>query len=83
MLCEILFLDNSDKTRSTDLKERVENDYVLNRAEYPRTVTAVLSLLLNYQLNYISNRNFQSNGVSNQIMYAQRRKTGDGKGNRK
>ena len=33
MLCAILYLDNSDKARFTDLKKRVENDYVLNKAE--------------------------------------------------
>ena len=35
----------------------VENDYVLNKAEYPSTVTAVHSPLLNYQPNYNNNRN--------------------------
>ena len=56
---------------------------MLNKAEYPRTVTAVQSLLLNYQPNYNSNRNSQSNGVRNQLMFAQRRKIGDNEGNRK
>ena len=32
--------------RFTDLKKRVENDYVLNKAEYLRTETAGQSLLL-------------------------------------
>ena len=40
-------------------------------------MTAVQSLLLNYQPNYNSNRNPQYNGVSNHLMFAQRRKTGD------
>ena len=83
MICAILYLDNSDKSRFADLKKRVENDYVLNNAEYPRAVTAVHSVLLKYQHNYNSNRNYQSNGVSNQLMFAQRSKTGDDKGDRK
>ena len=80
MLCAILYLDNLDKARFAYLKKRVENDYVLNKAEYPRTVIAIQSLLLNYQPNYKSNRNYQSNGANNQLMFAQRRKTEDGKG---
>ena len=83
MLWSILYLDNSDKARFADLKKRVENDYVLNKAEYPRIVTAVQSLILNYQSAYNSNGNSQSNGVSNQIMFAQRGKTGDNRGNGK
>ena len=83
MLCAILYLENSDKARFADLKKRIENDYVLNKAEYPRTVTAVQSLLLNYQPNYNSNRNYQSNRISNQLMFAQRGKTGDDEGDRK
>ena len=83
MLCAILYLENSDKARFANLKKRIENDYVLNKAEYPRTVTAVQSLLLNYQPNYNSCRNYQSNRVSNQIMFAQHGKNeedeGDGK----
>ena len=51
--------------------------------EYPRTVTAVQSLLLNYQHNYNSNRNSQPNGVKNQLMFEQHGKTGDNKGNGK
>ena len=54
MLCAIIYLENSDKARFAELKKRVKNDYVLNKAEYPRTVTAVQSLLLNYQPNYNS-----------------------------
>ena len=46
-------------------------------------VTSVQILLLNYQPNYNSHRNSQSNGVSNQLMFAQRGKTGDDKGDRK
>ena len=83
MLREILYLENSDKARFSDLKKRVENDYVLNKAEYPRTMTAVKSLLLNYQHNYKSNRNSQSNGVSNQIMFTQGGENGDDKGDGK
>ena len=83
MLCTILYLENSDKARFADLKKRVENDHVMKKAEYQRTVTAVQSLILNYQPNYNSNRNSQSNGVSNHLMFAQRGKTGDDEGNRK
>ena len=83
MLCAILYLDNSDKAKFSNLKKRVENDYVLNKAEYPRTVTVVHILLLKYQPNYKNNRNYQSNGVRNKLMFAQRRKTGDNEGNGK
>ena len=83
MLYAILYIENSDKARFSYLKKRVENDYVLNKAEYPRTVTAVQSLLLNYQPNYNSNRNSQSNEVSNQLMFAQHSKTGDKEGDGK
>ena len=41
MLCTTIYLENSDKARFADLKKCVENDYVLNKAEYPRTVTTV------------------------------------------
>ena len=33
MLCAILYLENSEKVRFSDLKKRVENDYMLNKAE--------------------------------------------------
>ena len=46
-------------------------------------VAAVQSLLLNYQPNYNSNKNSQSNEVSNQIIFLQRRKTGEDKGDGK
>ena len=77
MICAILYLDNSDKARFADLKKRVENDYVLKKSEYPSTVTTVHSLLLNYQPDYNSNRNYQSSGVRNQTIFAQHGKTGD------
>ena len=83
ILCAILYLDNSEKARFVDLKKRVGSDYVLNKAKYPRTVTAVQSLLLRYQHNYNANRNYQSNGVRNQLMFAQRGKTGYNLSNRK
>ena len=76
MLCAILYLENSDKARFDDLKKRIENYYVLNKAEYPRTVNAVQSLLLNHQPNNNSHRNSQFNGVSEQLMFAQNGKTG-------
>ena len=83
MLCPILYLENSDKSSFPNLKKHAEDDYVLNKAEYPSTVTAEKSLLLNYQPNYNSNRNYQYNEVSNQLMFAQRGKTEDDKGNGK
>ena len=83
MLCAILYLENSDKSRFSDLKMRDENDYVLNKAKYPRMVTSVQSLLLNYQPNYNPNRSSRSIVVSNQLMFAQRGKTGDYEGTRK
>ena len=83
MLCAILYMDNSDKVRFSDLKKRVENDYVLNKAEYPKTVTAIQILLLNYQPNYNSNINYQSNGVRNQLMFVQRGEMGTAKATEK
>ena len=83
MLCTILYLDNSGKSRFADLKKRVENDYVLNKSEYSRTVTSVQSILLNYQPNYNSDRNSQSNGFISQLMFAHYGKTGDDEGDRK
>ena len=80
MLCAILYLENSDKARFAGLKNRFENDYVLNKLEQPRMVTTIQSLLLNYQPKYNSNRNSKSNRVSNHLMFAQRGKTGDDKG---
>ena len=47
MLCAILYIGNSDKARFSDLKKRVENNYVLNKTHCPRTVNAVYRLLLN------------------------------------
>ena len=47
MLYEILYLENSDKARFADLKKHVNNNYVLNKEEHPRIVTAVNSLILN------------------------------------
>ena len=31
ILCEIIFIENSYKARFSDLKKRIENDYVLNK----------------------------------------------------
>ena len=83
MLCAIIYMENSEKSRFSDLEKRVETDYVLNKAEYSRTVTVVHILLLNYQPSYKSNRNYQYNRVSKQLMFAQRGKTGDDEGDRK
>ena len=41
------YIFKTEIPRFSDLKKRVENDYVLNKAEYPRTVTAVQSLIKN------------------------------------
>ena len=77
MLCAILYLENSDKAIFSDLKKHVENNYVFNKVEYLRTVTAVQSLILNYQANYNYNRQYQSNGAINKLMFMQHVKTGD------
>ena len=74
---------NPDKSVFDGLKKGIDNCYVLNKTQYLRTVTMVQSLLLNYQHNYNSNRQSQSKGVSNQIMFAQHGKTGDGGGEKK
>ena len=71
------------QSQVSNLKHCVKNDYVLNKAEYPRGVTLVQSLRLNYQPKYNSHRNPQSKSVSNQLMFAQRKKTGDDEGDRK
>ena len=79
MIWYILYLENSDKARFSDLNKRVENDYVLNKSEYPKTITAVQSLLLRYKPNYNSNRKYQYHCVRNQLMFTQRGKTRDEK----
>ena len=56
MLCTVLYIQNYDKAGFDDLKKRVKNDYVLNEAEYLRTVPVVQSIVLNYQHNQNSNR---------------------------
>ena len=83
LLCAILYLENSDKDIFYDLKKHVENNYVLNKSQYPRTATAVQSLILNYQPNYNYNSKYQSNGVINKLMFAQNGKTGDDVGETK
>ena len=55
MMCTILYLENSDKARFGDLRKHIENGYLSNKEEYPRTINAVQSLLLNYQPNHNSN----------------------------
>ena len=40
MLCAILYIENSDKARFSYLRKLVENDYYLNKVEYPSTVTS-------------------------------------------
>ena len=56
MLHAILYLDNPDESIFADLKKRVYNDYVFNKAEYPRNVTTVQSIPLNFQPTYNYNR---------------------------
>ena len=53
---------------------RVKNDYFLNKVEYPKTVTAVQSLLLNCQPNY--SRKYQSQGSNNRLIFNQCEKLG-------
>ena len=55
----------------------------MNKLEYPRTVTSVQSLMLNYQPNYSYNRHSRSKGVSNQLMFTQHGKTREEKGDGK
>ena len=50
----------------------------MKKAEYPKIVTVVHNLLLNYQPNYNSNRKSQSQGVGNQLVFTQPGNTGDG-----
>ena len=83
MLCSILSLYNSDKAKFYDLKKRVDKYYVLNKAEYPRTVTALQNLLLNFRHNYNSNSISQYQCASNQLMFAQSGETGDDEGETK
>ena len=61
MFCAILYLDNSVKTRFFDINKCVKNDYVLNKAKYPRTFTTAQRLLLKYQtvLTRIDNPNLK------------------------
>ena len=83
MLRAIIYLENSYKPSFYYLKRRVDSGYILNKVEYPRTSTTVQSLILNYQPNYNSNRQYQSQGVSNQLMFSQCGKTGDNDGENK
>ena len=59
------------------MKKCIENNYVLNKTSYPKTVTVVHSLILKYLPNYNSNRQSQYQGVINQLMFIKRGKTGD------
>ena len=77
MICEIQYLENLNKAIFSDPKKRVKNNYILNKAEYPRTITSVKILLLKYQPKYRSNRQYQSQGVRKQLMFTQREKYGD------
>ena len=83
MIYTILYLESLYKARFGDLRKRVENEYVLNKEEYPSTVISVQSLLLNSQHKYNNNRKYQSQGVSNQLMFTQHGKTGDDEGEKK
>ena len=70
MLQLILYPEYSDRFRFADLSKRARNDYVLNKAEYPRTVSEVQSLLLNFQPNYNSNGKSITQVVRNRLMFA-------------
>ena len=83
IICAILYLENLCKSRFSDLNKCIENDYVLNEAEYLRTIAAVQILLLKYQHNYNYNSKSQSHGVRNQLMFIQRGKTMDYEGKTK
>ena len=80
MIWAILYFENSDIVMFDVLKESVKNNYVLNKEEYPMTVTIVQRLLLNYELNYNSDGKFQSQGFRNQCMLAQSGENGDDEG---
>ena len=67
MIGTILYIENYYKARFSDLKKCVENDYVLNKAEYPQTITVVKYLLLNYHPNYSMQYQYQGDG--NQLMF--------------
>ena len=47
MICAIFYLENPDNDIFADPKKHIEKYYVLNKAEYPRTVPAVHRLVLN------------------------------------
>ena len=49
------FTTRTQKIQVFWYEETRQNDYILNKTEYPRNVTVVQSLLLNYQHNYKSN----------------------------
>ena len=83
MTFAILYIKNSDKESFSKLKKHVKNDYIMNKLDYPKTVTVVQSLTLNYQHNYNSNSKSQSQGVGNQMIFTQRGKTGDDEGKAK
>ena len=55
----------------------------MNEVDYPKTVTAVQSLLLNCQPSYNSIRQYQSNGINNQLMITWRGKSEDNEGETK
>ena len=83
MICTILYLGKSDNTCFDDVRKRINNEYVLNKAEYPSTFTAVQSLLINCQPNYDSNRQSQYQTFGNQLMFTQIGKTVDDEGEKK
>ena len=44
-----IYLENADDARYYDVNKRVENDYFLKKAEYPKTAVKVKILLQNFQ----------------------------------
>ena len=70
-LCAILYIKNYNNSRFYEIKKRVEDDCVINKSGYPRTITAVQSLLLSSEPNYNSSREYQYQRVINQLIFKQ------------
>ena len=45
MMTATLYLENADDASYFEVKKRVENDYLLNKYEYPKTRVKVQNLL--------------------------------------
>ena len=44
-----IYLENNDYTSYSNVKKIVENDYLLSKADHPKTSVKVKSLLQNFQ----------------------------------